>query len=47
MALNFYNSYSFPQCIGEVDDTHVGVKGHHLTQVTLSIGKENTHSIFR
>ena len=44
---NFYNSHGFPQCIGALDGTHVGVKYHHLTQLTLSIGKENTHSIFR
>ena len=37
MASNFYNSHGFPQCIGAVDGTHVGVK------MTLSVGKENTH----
>ena len=26
MASNFYNSHDFPQCIGAVDGTHVGVK---------------------
>ena len=47
MTSNFYNSHGFPQFIGAVDGTHVGVKSHHLTQLTLSTGKENTHSIFR
>ena len=44
MASSFYNSHGFPQCICAVDGTHVG---DHLTQLTLSIGKEDTHSIFR
>ena len=26
MVSNFYNSHGFPQCIGAVDGTHVGVK---------------------
>ena len=43
MASNFYNSHGFPQCIGAVDGTHVGVKGPSLNASYLSIGKENTH----
>ena len=43
MASNFYNSHGFPQCIGAVDGTHVGVKGPSLNASYLLIGKENTH----
>ena len=46
MESNFYNSHGFSQCIGAVDTRMKELKGHHLTQVTLSVGKENTHKIF-